>query len=234
MIFYHKMTSVDNILLMDIVIKSLSNLQISNQILLLKEDILEETKNNLINIMNVWCDNYCNNYNGGKMRGNRGSDIETFVKNTINNIGRKFNINLVAKNGNRDKYKLVVDSSEKICKNHQVDIHIYLDNKFISVIECKAYLDNCYYSRACHDFKLFKIFKYSVKNYIFALENSISDNTLQFENYINKYICDDIFYILDGKRSSQKPIYNPKYKKEINIDNLIRFIDFIYILSGIN
>ena len=97
------------------------------------------------------------NISEGKMRATRGADIEKFVLDTINKIGLKCNINLYAKNGNKDHKILEIDN---ITKKHQVDIHIYKNDIFYSVIECKSYLDNCYYTRACSDFKIFDKFHY--------------------------------------------------------------------------
>ena len=85
--------------------------------------------------------------------------------------------------------------------------------------------------RACDDFKMFKRFDYNIKNYIFTLENAISDDTKIFIDYVNEDICDDIFYMLDGKRTSSKPVYDAKHKKTINKTELTKFIDFIFALT---
>ena len=163
------------------------------------------------------------------MRKKRGSDIETFVLTTINKIGELLNIDLHARCGNDDKKDLIINlpDEKKITKQHQVDVHIYLNGNFVAVIECKSYLDSCYYVRACDDFKMFKKFDYNVKNYIFTLENAIAEDTKIFIDFINEYICDDIFYILDGKRISSKPVYDIKHKKLINKEELTKFIDFL-------
>jgi len=187
--------------------------------------IINNSYNKLTNILKKWCNSNKNNFNAGQMRANRGDDIENYVKYIINLFSKLFNINIKCIKGNNDKKELIIKNNKKIIKkNHQVDIHIYKNNKFIAVIECKAYLDSCYYVRACDDFKLFKKFNYNIKNYIFALENSIDDNTKIFTDIITDNICDDIFYILDGKRKSSKPIYDIKYKKIINKTKLNYFI----------
>lgn len=199
-----------------------------------KEEIINKFHNELCLIMTKWCDKYKNNCSGGEMRSSRGKDIEEFVINTINYIGQQNNINIIAIKGDDDKKLLQINKNNKIIKkNHQVDVHIYLDNEFIAIIECKAYLDSCYYVRACDDFALFKKFNYQIKNYIFTLENSIDEDTKDFTDYITDNICDNIYYMLDGKRSSSKPIYDIKYKKVINRDNFIKFINNIYMLAKI-
>lgn len=180
-------------------------------------------------IMDGWCTNYEGGCTGGKMRGDRGEEIETFVKDIIHLLGQTLQLNLVAKKGSDDK-KVCRIYEKNIQKNHQVDIHVYYNQKFIAVIECKAYLDSCYYVRACEDFKLFKKFGYPVKHYIFTLENSIDEDTRIFTDYITDFVCDKVFYMLDGKRSSSKPIYDKKYRKPIHQANLYDFLSTIYEL----
>lgn len=93
-------------------------------------------------------------------------------------------------------------------------------------IECKSYLDLCYYKRACSDFQDFKAHNFNLKYIIFSLENSIKEESKEFVNYSNNNICYGIYYMLDGKRSSKNPIYSKK--KEINIDKLNTFIDMLF------
>lgn len=199
----------------------------------IKRDIIQTMEMDLSTIIDEWCKSSANGCIGGEMREKRGSDIETFVRASINKIGEKLNINLHARCGNDDKKDLIVNlpNGKKVIKKHQVDVHIYLDGCFVAVIECKAYLDSCYYVRACDDFKLFKKFDYNVKNYIFTLENAIGEDTKLFTDFVNEYICDDIFYMLDGKRTSSKPVYDMKHKKPINKKELTKFIDFIFLLG---
>lgn len=196
---------------------------------LIKDDnieiIFENFYKELNNIMDNWCKCYEERFSEGKMRKNRGDDIEFFCKKIITMFNELYKVNVYAVKGINDKKKLLINYKDQtIKKDHQVDLHIYKDDKFIAVIECKAYLDSCYYVRAYDDFKLFKKFGYNIKTYIFSLENSIDENTKVFTDVITEYVCDDIFYILDGKRISNKPVYNKKYKKPINKEKLIYFI----------
>ena len=187
--------------------------------------IIEISYAELSNIMDKWCNNFEDNFTGGKMRGDRGEDVEKFVKYIIDMFSNLYKINVSAVKGIQDKKELILNHSDKIIKKyHQVDIHIYKDNVFIAAVECKSYLDSCYYVRACDDFKLFKKFGYDIKNYIFALENSVDEDTKVFTDVITEYVVDDIFYMLDGKRSSNKPIYDKRHKKPINKEKLTYFI----------
>jgi hypothetical protein len=201
----------------------------------IKKRIIQSSKIKLSKIINEWCKSNDKGCSGGKMRQKRGYDIETFVRATINRIGKILKIDLQAKRGIDDKKDLIINlpDGKKLTKQHQVDVHIYMNDVFVAVIECKAYLDSCYYVRACDDFKLFKKFDYKVKNYIFTLENAIAEDTKVFINFINEYICDEIFYILDGKRTSN-PVYYMKHKKTVNKNVLTKFIDFIFVLAITN
>lgn len=217
----------------------LTNMAMNNEIkqndILIKDEIfdkiIKKSYDELNNVMNRWCKNYEENNSGGKMRGNRGVDIENFVKFVIELFKELYNINIIAIKGINDKKDLIINYGDKIIKKeHQVDIHIYKNNKFIAVIECKAYLDSCYYVRACDDFTLFKKFGYDIKKYIFSLENSIVENTKIFTDIITDNVCDDIFYILDEKRKSSKPVYDKNFVKPINKDKLVYFIKSLYNL----
>jgi hypothetical protein len=186
--------------------------------------IIEYSHMELNSIMDNWCKSYDENFSGGKMRGDRGEHIEGFVKNVINMFNTVFKGNVRAVKGSDDKKELKIPETD-IKKYHQVDIHIYKNDVFIAVIECKAYLDSCYYTRACDDFRLFRKFGYDIKKYIFTLEDSIKEETKFFTDYETDNVCDDIFCMLDGKRTSTKPIYDKKYKKQINEAKLIYFIE---------
>jgi hypothetical protein len=209
--------------------------EMNNQHDIIKQTLIQWAEIELSNIIDEWCKSNTNGCSGGEMREKRGSDIETFVRTTINKVGETLDIDLHARCGNEDKKDLIIDlpDGKKLTKQHQVDVHIYKNGVFVAAIECKAYLDSCYYVRACDDFKMFKKFDYNVKNCIFTLENAIAEDTKIFTDFINEYICDEIFYILDGKRTSSKPVYDMKHKKTINVNVLTKFIDFIFILGTI-
>ncbi len=190
---------------------------------------LQEMESKLQNIMNNWCQNHRECFEGGKMRGDRGDMIEEFVIYVIEQIAKEGKtreppIDIHAIKGSNDKKTLNIPGTN-LTKDHQVDVHVYKNDQFIAVIECKAYLDSCYYTRACNDFALFKKFGYHVTSFLFALEDSIKEETKQFTDYETDYICNDIFFLLDGKRSSSKPIYDEKYKKPINKEKFARFVN---------
>lgn len=193
--------------------------------------IINYSRSELTKLMDTWCKTYEDNFTGGKMRGDRGEGLENYVKSVIYMFGETYGLNIRAIKGINDKKELSIQhNGQTVKKDHQVDIHIYKEDRFVAVIECKAYLDSCYYVRACDDFKLFRKFGYNVKNYIFTLENNIDENTKIFTDVITDNICDDIFYLLDGKRTSSKPIYDKKFQKPINEGKLAYFINSLHSL----
>ena len=192
----------------------------------LKQSIINNAKNSLDNIIDDWIKQ--NSISGGQMRQLRGASIENFVINTINTIGTSLGIDIRAIKGDNDKKLLSISD---FTHKHQVDVHVYHKKEFVAVIECKAYLDKCYYTRACDDFFLFKKFGYNVKNYIFAFEDSISNESRQFIDFVKDNICTDIFYMVDGKRSSSKPIYLEENKKEIVLENVTKFVNTIFDIT---
>jgi len=206
--------------------------RIINKMSATKSTILEYAISELNGIMDSWCNTYDSGCTGGKMRGARGCGVEDFAIKVIDRVASELKINLIAKKGETDKKKLSFPEDNTVSKDHQVDIHIYLNDTFIAVIECKAYLDSCYYVRACNDFELFKRFGYDIKSVVLSLENCISENDKKFTDYAKQNVCDGVFYILDGKRSSNKPIYQSKYRKPVNQEKLMKFIDFIYDIIG--
>lgn len=194
------------------------------------KNISDYVWNELNKCMKTWCNSYTSeSYTGGKMREDRGDSIEELVRKTIDKIASETHVNLTCKKGSSDKKILTLTSPDGtiLTDEHQVDVHVYLNGKLIAVIECKAYLDSCYYVRACSDFNKFKKFGYNVKTLIFALEDGISKDKKMFTDHLTDNACDRIFYILDGKRSSSKPIYDRRYLKTPNHDKIIDFINYI-------
>jgi hypothetical protein len=60
---------------------------------------------------------------------------------------------------------------------------------------------------------------------VVSLENAVSDNAENF--FLDEGNIDKIFYLLDGKRNSKKPIWKKKYYKPINNNVLIGLMEYI-------
>jgi hypothetical protein len=93
--------------------------------------IIEKSYEEMNTIMDNWCKNCDENFSGGKMRGDRGEHIETYVKNVIHMFRDVYAINVCAMKGSENKKELKIPGTQ-IKKDHQVDIHIYKDDIFIN------------------------------------------------------------------------------------------------------
>jgi hypothetical protein len=91
-------------------------------------------------------------------------------------------------------------------------------------VEAKAYLDSCYYERACHDFKLMKMTHPDVPCIVVSLENSIADNTFAFTNKVFDDVCSKVFFLCAGKRCSTKPLYQQEFQKTIDPEGLVTYL----------
>jgi len=159
------------------------------------------------------------NETGGKVRAGRGNLVESMVDMICKSL------NIECRVGTSDMQTITIMSNGKVySQKHQVDRHLYVDNKLVAVVECKAYLDSCYYVRACSDFKRMKKLHPNVKSYVFALENSISDESVVFTDADYDNSCDGVFYMCTGKRSSSKPIYKKEFAKVIQQESLSSFV----------
>jgi hypothetical protein len=160
---------------------------------------------------------------GGEIRALRGITCE----NMVDMICKELNIE--SRVGSKDLQTITITGRDGIeyTTKHQVDRHLYHKEKMIAIVECKSYLDSCYYVRTCSDFKRMAILHPNIKKIVFALENSISDNSKAFTDIDFDYVCDDIFYMCKGKRSSSKPIYTSEFSKEICPEQFETFITFL-------
>lgn len=147
---------------------------------------------------------------GGTIRGARGTLVETMIDIIAKHLG------LESRVGDKDLKEITVQHNGKTyVAQHQVDRHLYYKGKFVAIVECKAYLDSCYYVRACHDFKRMKRSYPDIKAYVFSLEDSISHEAKIFTDADFDNVCDGVFFMCDGKRSSAKPIYKAEHAKII-------------------
>ena len=118
--------------------------------------------------------------------------------------------------------------------NFSVDKNCYsVNNQLKLVLECKAYLDSCFLSRADNDLGMIKATldpkNKNVQFGILALENACSEDAINF--YKGNNNIDEIFFLLDGKRRSSEPIWKKKYRKSMNMQKLKDFVDYVNSLK---
>lgn len=168
-----------------------------------------------------------NTGSGGKIRGANGKFVEDMVKGICLDL---FDIHGIKDyrlmHGNKDKIKV---SSENGSIDVAVDVHMYVKN-IKMFFECKTYLDKCYLDRAHSDSSHLKNNDNTSQCLVISLENSIakkSENYFMDQKTNGVPTIDKIFYLLDGKRSSSKPIWKEDFYKPINEKKLLELIDYI-------
>lgn len=186
------------------------------------------------NILNKIVDYYNNNissenlYNensnaGGKIRGKNGDLVENMVKIILGDLCQLNNTPNFRITGKKE------DSIKVFSKNGHIDVstdvHFYMGKTPIIFVECKTYLDKCYFDRANSDFNHFKNIDTSKNCVVVSLENGIASNA---ENYfMDQGNTDKVFYLVDGKRTSKKPIWKNEFYKPMNIEVLSNLINYM-------
>jgi len=118
-----------------------------------------------------------------------------------------------------------------------VDKHIFIDNKFVMGIECKAYTENAMIKRILIDFHLLKLVHKDIACFLFQLESQLGGDYSALPktiygsvstHSIMSYFEDvdlHIFTLLEGERSITKPIH--KFFKPLKYDNVDRAVKLL-------
>ncbi|MBQ9182964.1 MAG: restriction endonuclease [Neisseriaceae bacterium] len=113
-----------------------------------------------------------------------------------------------------------------------VDKHIFIDNKFISGIECKAFTENAMLKRILVDFMLLKTKYPKLDCFLFQLESQLggdysSINNVSFGSTTTHSIMSyfenvnlNIFTFIKGERDIKQPIHKPEYFKPLEASAL--------------
>ena len=166
----------------------------------------------------------CEGLKGGGIRSVRGGLVERLVKTLWESLSEE---NTTVEQGKWD-YQ-VVDTDGHIHKGAGgVDIDCYKNGELVCVVECKAYLDKCYLERAVVDFEYLQLNDTArkAKKIVVSLENSIAAKSLAMIRAMKVNTLSDIFFLCDGKRSSEKPLYKKEFFKPINPDKLNSLVEF--------
>jgi hypothetical protein len=194
-----------------------------------KEDILP-FHNELNLIVQEYCDKAWESNEGGKRRkimGDLGEEISQRIFEYCLNI---LNIkNAKVYRGSDKKIMCKIDDDSYF--EAQVDKHVEIEDFLRIICEAKTYLDKTYVERASSDFNIIR--KYNERgdkkifSYIISLQDCIKKETLSF--FMKDGHIDNVFILMDLKRQATKPIWNPKFRKTINLDKLY---DCIYIITN--
>lgn len=133
----------------------------------------------------------------------------------------------------KEHYEISNPKGDKL--KFAVDKHCYsINGKLKLVLECKAYLDRCFLARADHDMSMIegsqgKDWGRDIQFSILALENACSDDALKF--YLGRNNLNCIFFLLDGRRASNRPIWKAEHRKAINKQLLQGFVKYVRSLK---
>jgi hypothetical protein len=196
----------------------------------LKKENIVDFHNKLNLIVEEYCDKAWKSNEGGKRRkimGDLGEEIsQKIFEYCINILNIK---NAKVYRGGEKKIMCKIDNSSYF--EAQVDKHVEIENSLIIIGEAKTYLDKTYVERASSDFSIIK--KYNkignkkIFSYIISLQDCVKKETLSF--FMKDGHIDNVFILMDLKRQGTKPIWNPKFRKTINLDKLY---NCIYIITN--
>ena len=195
---------------------------------LITETEIIQFHNELNSIIDEYCDKAWKSNKGGtrrKIMGDLGEKISyeifKFCLNYLNII------NSSVYTGTKKKVMCKINNDAYF--NAQVDIHIEIANELIAICEAKTYLDKPFLERANADFSFIKKFSTTgnkkITSYLISLQDSIKKETLSF--FMLDGNIDNVFILMDNKRSSTKPIWDPKFRKKISFDKLYECVSTI-------
>lgn len=184
---------------------------------------------------------------GGMVRMSKGTLVENIADVIILAAwelagGSKFDIKI---NSNKFNVPIMEEYLKKICdpnikitlKNHSyrisVDRHVFIRNKFVLGLECKAYTENAMIKRILVDFYLLKTLYPNISCYLLQLESQLggdfseckditlgSPSTHTLLSYFPNVDL-NIITLVNGERKVDKPIHKKEHYKPIN-ENQVR------------
>ena len=167
----------------------------------------------------------------GEVRESKGNLCVNLCIDIIKEAARQLNIEDIEVEHNK------IVSTE--IENTEVDVVVSYKDKEIMYIECKSYTDITMFKRFLLEVLGLQSKNKDAKVCIFQLENSLGgdyneDKSLESQNgsiKVNKFlemvVVDiDIITMLDGKRSSTKPIHKEQYRKSFSEYKYKRAIEY--------
>jgi len=194
-----------------------------------KKDIIP-FHNELNSVVEEYCNRAWESNEGGKRRkimGDLGEEVsQRIFEYCINFLNIE---NTRVYRGGEKKIMCKIDDNAYF--EAQVDKHVEIENNLRIICEAKTYLDKTYVERANSDFNIIR--KYNtvgdkkIFSYIISLQDCVKKETLSF--FMRDGHIDNVFILMDLKRSGTKPIWNPDFRKTINLDKLY---NCIYIITN--
>ncbi|MEW5799015.1 MAG: restriction endonuclease [Bacteroidota bacterium] len=194
---------------------------------------------------------------GGIVRAGKGLLVESIAKNMIeiawkrlggtsrrlslNKITVKIPINPEYINSlkSEEVKKYIKENIRNYYYTLKTDVHVYVDEKFVMGIECKAYTENAMLKRILVDFTLFKK-KFPKLNCVLlqlesqlggdfsVLNKPISFGSPSTHTLLSYFDIDlNIITLLEGERKVDKPIHKSGHFKELKTNNIKKAIDVL-------
>ena len=115
----------------------------------------------------------------------------------------------------------------------QVDLHVYLRDELVLIIECKTYLDNSMLDRAISNFKLIRRHVKLTTDkvlpaVVFTGQKCINDETFMFNKEEEPF--DQFVVNSTPNRNSKLPLH--KTLDPLNVNMLTQFADYVYNIVG--
>lgn len=167
------------------------------------------------------------NFSGGENRKYSGETVESCIDVIIDMFSELYPTLNIELRGDSDKIKVFGKDGIAFIEE-SVDKHIYVNGSLELIIECKTYLDKCYLQRAADDFRLIrKGVDHPIQAWIVSLENALSDIAYNFFMFQEDDIyVNECFFLSDGKRATNRPIYkNNNYENRLNINKIQTLIE---------
>jgi|FaiFalDrversion2_1042247.scaffolds.fasta_scaffold01783_3 hypothetical protein len=195
---------------------------------------------------------------GGIIRAGKGKLVESITKEMIliawqllgaNSNRIKFdnrkvkvpiNKNYINNIKNPEVKQYLLKNLKKCYYGQKSDLHVYIDNKFVMAVECKAYTENAMMKRILVDFMLLKKAYPNLKFLLVQLESQLGGDfsTKLCNNPLGSFPTHtllshfdvelNIITLLEGERDINKPIHKKDFFKPLkreNIESAIKLIE---------
>jgi len=139
----------------------------------------------------------------------------------------------------------IKDNYKDFIFNAQVDIHIFIKNKFVLGIECKAYTENAMLKRILVDFTLLKTVYPKLQCGLLQLESQLTGDYSKINQKViygshsthtlmSFFDVDlNIMTLLEGERKVDEPIHKAEFFKSLERKVLVKTIEKIeYLLKN--
>jgi hypothetical protein len=195
---------------------------------------------------------------GGIIRAGKGKLVESITKemiliawqllgansNRIKFDNRKIKVpinkNYINNIKNPEVKQYLLKNLKKCYYGQKSDLHVYIDNKFVMAVECKAYTENAMMKRILVDFMLLKKAYPNLKFLLVQLESQLGGDfsTKLCNNPLGSFPTHtllshfdvelNIITLLEGERDINKPIHKKDFFKPLkreNIESAIKLIE---------